>query len=182
MLKPCCKKCNKQLSVKKSVTGFCRQCWILNNKGDNSPAWKGGKPKCECGKTIAYKSMRCKSCSAKLPNRLEKLVTMSKSNRGEKSYNWIVDRTKLKKDNRNDSAYKVWRMAVYKRDGFKCMIANGDCKGRIEAHHILRWSEHPELRYNINNGITLCQAHHPTKRMDEKIMAPVFKELVSLNK
>jgi hypothetical protein len=86
------------------------------------------------------------------------------------------------KQKRNDSAYKYWRKNVYERDGFKCKIKNKDCKGIIEAHHILGWSDHPELRYKINNGITLCHAHHPRKRAEEKRLIPVLQILVSVSK
>lgn len=83
------------------------------------------------------------------------------------------------KQERNDPAYKNWRRQVWQRDGFKCKIKNKDCCGRIEAHHILGWSEHPELRYIINNGITLCHFHHPRKRSEEANLSPYFKELVA---
>ena len=100
--------------------------------------------------------------------------------RGEKNGNWIFDRTKLsKKQERNDMAYKEWRKQVWIRDNFKCRIANSDCQGKIKAHHILGWKLYPELRYNINNGITLCQFHHPRKRTDEQRFIPVFQELVN---
>ncbi len=49
------------------------------------------------------------------------------------------------------------------------------------VHHILGFTAYPELRYEINNGITLCQAHHPLKRAEEKRLAPVFQELVSVS-
>lgn len=103
--------------------------------------------------------------------------------KGKNHYRYIKDRSKLaKKQNRNDSAYKEWRKQVWLRDNFKCKIANPDCKGKIEAHHILGWSEHPELRYEINNGITLCHAHHPRKRAEEKRLSPYFMGLVSVSK
>ena len=76
--------------------------------------------------------------------------------------------------NFDDPQYKIFRMNVLKRDNFKCKIGNKDCIGRIEAHHILIWSEYPELRYEINNGITLCHAHHPKKRAEEKQLVPYF--------
>ncbi len=95
---------------------------------------------------------------------------------------WIADRSKLsKKQERNDSAYRDWRKQVWLRDNFTCKIANPDCKGRIEAHHILGWTQYPELRYQINNGITLCHAHHPRKRSEEKRLSPYFQELVSVS-
>ena len=96
-----------------------------------------------------------------------------------KPWNWKEDRSLLKKQNRrNDPAYVDWRKRVWLRDNFKCRINNSDCSGRIEAHHILGWSKYPELRYEINNGITLCQAHHPRKRVDEQRLIPMFQELV----
>lgn len=102
---------------------------------------------------------------------------------GKNSPCWIKDRTKLKKDNRrNDSAYGEWRNDVWQRDGYKCKMSNETCVGKIEAHHILGWSKHPELRYQTNNGITLCHAHHPRKRAEEKRLVPIFQELVSVSK
>lgn len=101
---------------------------------------------------------------------------------GPKHPNWIADRSLLlKKQERNDSAYKEWRMSVWKRDEFKCRVMSHECRGRLEAHHILSWSEHPELRYNINNGITLCHAHHPRRRAEEKRLVPFFMDLVSVS-
>lgn len=101
---------------------------------------------------------------------------------GPNNHKWISDRTKLaKRQERNDMAYQEWRKNVWLRDGFKCRISNGDCQGRIEAHHILGWSEHVELRYEVNNGITLCHAHHPRKRAEEKRLAPQFMELVAVS-
>lgn len=79
------------------------------------------------------------------------------------------------------SKYMGWMTQVKDRDGWKCKIANEDCEGRLEAHHILRWQDHPELRYDLNNGITLCHAHHPRRRAEEKRLAPLFRELVSVS-
>lgn len=106
-----------------------------------------------------------------------------KSNSKENSYHWIKDRTQLKKQNRrNDPAYFEWRKQVWLRDNFKCKLANPECNGKIEAHHILGWSNNPKLRYQISNGITLRHAHHPRKRAEEKRLIPVFNELVSVSK
>jgi len=101
---------------------------------------------------------------------------------GEKNPAWIADRTKLvKKQERNDSAYKDWRKSVRDRDGWKCKISNGDCLGKVVAHHILPWRDYPELRYEPNNGITLCRFHHPRKRTEEMKLSPYFTELVMSN-
>lgn len=55
--------------------------------------------------------------------------------------------------------YKVWRATVYKRDGYTCVLCSAT-KTRFEAHHIHRWSTHPELRYEPANGVTLCTGCH----------------------
>lgn len=107
-------------------------------------------------------------------------VAMMKKQVGENSPSYIKDRTKLKTDRLKqfDTQYKYWMLSVKKRDGWKCKIANEECCGRLEAHHILGWASHPNLRYNLNNGITLCRFHHPLKRDDEKRLSSFFQELV----
>ena len=121
---------------------------------------------------------------------LETLKKMSEAQKGEKSHMfgkfgerhhlWIKDRSKLaKRQERNDTAYIEWRQQVWLRDNNKCKIANPDCAGRIEAHHILGWTDYPELRYQLNNGITLCHAHHPRRRSDEKRLSPYFQQIVT---
>ena len=97
---------------------------------------------------------------------------------GEKNPAWVFGNYK-KQDTRNDSAYQDWRKKVWVRDGFKCKVVGPDCSGRLEAHHILGWTKYPELRYEINNGITLCHAHHPRKRSEEAELSPYFQQLVA---
>ena len=83
-----------------------------------------------------------------------------------------------KKDERNDPLYKRWRRKVQKRDKAICRLQNENCMGYKVVHHILPWRDYPEERYNINNGITLCQYHHPKKREDERRLILTFQELV----
>lgn len=93
---------------------------------------------------------------------------------------WKEDRTTLKKTNRRgDPAYVEWRITVYRRDGFKCKLSSESCLGRLEAHHIKPWRNYPELRYEINNGITLCHAHHPSVEAEEKRLEDLFLSLIS---
>lgn len=103
---------------------------------------------------------------------------------GNKNPAWKGGLEFRKKSDRaqDDSAYMEWRKTVKNRDGWKCKISNQDCNGRLEAHHILPWRNFPELRYEINNGITLCHAHHPRRWAEEKRLAPYFIELVTVSK
>ena len=172
-------------------------CANKNKRKEKCNSWKGGMGNYICKnceiKFFAYKrhegnvpifcsvicridnkkkSAKCSNCNIILPNQYA-------------SQCWACFSRKFTyKENqqRNDSAYKVWRNNVLKRDKTKCRIANGDCSGYLIVHHILGWSNYPELRYQINNGITLCQAHHPLKRAEEKRLIPIFQELVPVSK
>lgn len=104
-------------------------------------------------------------------------------NKGEKNFNWLVDRGKLTQRHGHaaynaDASYREWMLSVKRRDGWKCRIGNQDCKGPLEAHHILSWRDYPELRYKLNNGISLCHAHHPRVRSEEMRLALYFSELI----
>ena len=77
--------------------------------------------------------------------------------------------------------YVNWRSSVFSRDNWKCRIADKNCSGQLEAHHILPWRDYPELRFEFNNGITLCHAHHPRKRAEEKLLIPAFQGLVRVS-
>lgn len=160
--------------------------------------WKEGRPKCRvCPKQLSgYKNKTgaCKKCSFSFytvyGGRFEKGYNPPFSGKkgaeiwGSKENHprWISDRSKLKKSRSQayDYAYKLWMREVKNRDGWKCKISNDDCSGRLEAHHILGWKSHPELRYEINNGITLCHLHHPRKRSEEERLSPYFQNLVTI--
>jgi len=101
--------------------------------------------------------------------------------RGSNHYRYEKERSRVGVNRGYDLLGHDWMLAVKKRDKWTCAIKNKACKGRLEAHHILSWSEYPELRYDINNGITLCHYHHPRKRIDEKKMIPVLKLMVFIS-
>jgi hypothetical protein len=82
---------------------------------------------------------------------------------------------------RNDPAYILWAQNVKRRDGRTCRLQDKHCSGRLEAHHIYRWADYPDKRYDINNGIALCQGHHPRRREDEQRLIPVLSRLVGSN-
>lgn len=98
---------------------------------------------------------------------------------GENHHSYIKDRTKLaKRQKRNDSAYQNWVKEIKKRDNNKCQLENKSCSGYNIIHHIKSWSKYPELRYDINNGITLCQIHHPRIRVEEIKLESLFLSLI----
>lgn len=54
---------------------------------------------------------------------------------------------------------KLWRKSVYERDNYTCQ-KYGTTGGRLNAHHINNFADFPELRFAIDNGITLSEKAH----------------------
>lgn len=60
----------------------------------------------------------------------------------------------------DDPRYKAWRAKVRKRDSYMCQWPNCGSRIKLQAHHIRRWADSVLLRFNVDNGITLCRKHH----------------------
>jgi hypothetical protein len=54
-------------------------------------------------------------------------------------------------------ASKAWSLAVRNRDG-QCVECGAT--GKLHAHHVKPWKKHPELRFDVANGVTLCPPCH----------------------
>jgi 5-methylcytosine-specific restriction endonuclease McrA len=72
---------------------------------------------------------------------------------------WKGGITNKNQNLRNSLEYREWRSNVYKKDFYKCQKCNSIGKD-LNAHHIENWSGNPDLRFDINNGITLCGSCH----------------------
>lgn len=64
----------------------------------------------------------------------------------------------LKSKRRFADLYKVWRNRVKERDGYKCQRCESEKK--LHVHHIIPWKENESLRFDLENGITLCMSCH----------------------
>lgn len=76
------------------------------------------------------------------------------------SYNfYLSEKERLKK--RNFPGTNSFRRNVLIRDNFQCQ----NCKNShtsLNVHHIFNWNQYKDLRFNVNNGITLCSLCHST--------------------
>ena len=67
---------------------------------------------------------------------------------------------------RNKTEYSDWRNAVFTRDNYTCRCCgarNERGSGKsvyLHAHHLESFAKNPELRFDINNGVTLCKECH----------------------
>jgi hypothetical protein len=103
--------------------------------------WKGGNNKCiDCAKLLSTRNAkRCKKCyglSCRKP-------------------------AQTKPDDliRHSADYRDWRNMVFIRDGYKCQIC-GFNNNNLKAHHLDGFSIAPNKRFDVNNGVTLCNDHH----------------------
>jgi Predicted restriction endonuclease len=51
-----------------------------------------------------------------------------------------------------------WRKLVLERDNYRCQIC--DTNNNLHAHHVKPWIKYPLDRYDVNNGLTLCDRCH----------------------
>lgn len=69
------------------------------------------------------------------------------------------DFEKNNKDYRLDKRYQKWRSLVFERDDYTCQEC-GQRGRQLNAHHIKPFKDYKELRYEVDNGITLCEKCH----------------------
>lgn len=87
---------------------------------------------------------------------------------------FILIKDKLDKENksywnyeeRRSSKYKNWKKQVLTRDNYICQRC--DSKENLVVHHIKKFSENKQLRFDVNNGITLCQKCHKEVHKNER--------------
>lgn len=92
---------------------------------------------------------------------------------GEKNHNWKGGVTSKEKIIRMSLEYRLWRESVFKRDNWTCQECRiASKKGNkviLHPHHKKYFSLFPKLRFDIDNGITLCSKCHQNKHKNIKL-------------
>lgn len=115
--------------------------------------------KCDCGKIFVTRTDKIKyggTVSCGCYNR-----EMSSLRKGKLSYSYnpnISDEERVCRRTLHKDKLNYWRKQVFGRDGYKCKVCGEN--GHLNAHHLdgYHWCE--EKRFDVDNGVTLCQKHH----------------------
>jgi 5-methylcytosine-specific restriction endonuclease McrA len=96
---------------------------------------------------------------------IEARVKMSVSQRalertGERNPMYKDGLVAQRRGERFSTLYARWRRDIFRRDRFTCQKCGDDRGGNLNAHHVKAFATFPELRYNVDNGITLCVRCH----------------------
>lgn len=115
-----------------------------------------------------------KTWSQEIRDKISKSLTGRSTGRiGEKCNFWKGGKTSDYKQIKNSIKYKNWRRAVFERDNYtcqKCGAKNGKGVGKtiiLHPHHIKEFAKYPNLRFETNNGITLCIDCHKKEHFGE---------------
>ena len=118
----------------------------------------------------------------------EKSIRLMKKNRagickGKESPHWKGGISTENDIIRGSAKYKEWRDKIFKRDNFICQ--NSNCKfccnkrgGNKIAHHIKSFSKYPKLRFDIDNGLTLCEKFHEKIKDNEEKYIKIFQDKI----
>lgn len=79
---------------------------------------------------------------------------------------------------RMNPQYRIWRKLVLERDFKLCRRCH--FTENLEAHHIYRFNDRPELRWEVGNGITLCKKCHRMVTGREIYWEDNFFDMISL--
>jgi 5-methylcytosine-specific restriction endonuclease McrA len=87
-------------------------------------------------------------------------ATKVRTARGSAHYAFTHGKHQRDRCDRRTTEYKAWRAAVFARDRYSCQACGDDRGGNLQAHHVKPFADHPDLRFDVRNGTTLCQDCH----------------------
>ena len=160
----------------------CYRAWWAtalpgHRSGEAAWNWKGGKIK----KTCLY----CGSMFQVGRNHMAdgrkfcSVMCSGAAHSGSINCNWKGGVSSERDVAKASQAYADWRLAVYRRDHFKCVLCLKHCD-KPHAHHLKRFSDYPELRYEVSNGATLCEpCHKQTCKLEEQFESLIRSRILN---
>lgn len=171
----CCIDCKKE--VHNYYAKRCLSCNYVSKRGlcsnSGKKAWqtrlsRGGGISIEHRQKIAdanrgqkrSEESRLRMSIAKKGMRISPLTEFTRERVfGANNVNWKGGTSTVNDKARHNKEMILWRKACLERDNWTCQ-KSGQKGGQLEVHHINNFSEYPELRTSIENGITLSRQAH----------------------
>ena len=130
--------------------------WVHPMKGKQYPPEVAAR----MGKTKGWKSPR-----KGIPRTLEDRKKISKGTRknalrGKACPAYKDGKLSERRGERFSSRMKRWRFDVFARDEFTCQRCGDNRGGNLVGHHVRSFADFPELRFDVDNGLTLCIPCH----------------------
>lgn len=161
--------CDKAFSFVPARSGTAKTCsnacrYVLQKqtrKGEANGRWKGGArtKQCQhCKQEFAWTGepfvswVKRKFCSQAC------IVAGQQRFSGEAHPRYNPESTSRSRG-LGSQRQAVWAGAVRKRDDFTCRHC-GKHGGDLHAHHVQTWKDAPDLRFDVDNGLTLCIPCH----------------------
>lgn len=116
---------------------------------------------CQCGSVAIVTGGNLRSGNTKSCGCLqsESAVRLGHSRTGAKAPGWKGGVTPEHQRIRSSLKYQAWRKAVFERDDYTCQMC-GTKRSPFNADHIKKFADYPELRFDLDNGRTLCEPCH----------------------
>ncbi len=157
-----CLVCAKEFYVRPYVLNTAKYC----SHGCQRTGQRVGQPLfCKvCGKEYYRPPSLIKWRGSSFCSRKCGGIAKSQKQRGENNPGW---KNGISTENHRLRASKVWRdwrEAVFERDSWTCrncgVRSSKGHKVTLHPHHIKPFAEYPELRFDVENGLTLCTKCH----------------------
>lgn len=116
----------------------------------------------ECGVAIGTVAYYMRRLGVRMRPQAETLAIRGTSCPGSKNGSWNGGTTPERQHLYKQGHWQELVQSIYARDGFHCRRCGAPKTERkgLHAHHLKRWANHPELRFDPENLVTLCHACH----------------------
>lgn len=114
---------------------------------------------CSCGKMTEKANYSLESGETMSCGHLRRNNKFKEILRGKHHPNWKGGISSKRERDMQTAKYKKWRESMYAKDNYTCQKC-GQVGYKLNAHHIESYSDNPSLRYDVENGITMCEECH----------------------
>lgn len=138
-----CLFCGKEFTSKNRKRKYCSRSCVCKHRSANNV----GRICRVCNTKFYVQISRLKKGCGKYCS----LTCMGVEKRKDSSY---IER-------RGSKEYHDWKFECLDRDHYKCVLCGATkSKDNIEVHHIMPFAKYVDLRFDVSNGMTVCETCH----------------------